>query len=232
MAKNNEHPRKNSREISRSVLERLARYHQIASRAGAEGQGALASAYLAEVLGVDDTLVRKDMAAANISGRPKIGYAIAEVLERLEDLLGLADRHEAILIGCGHLGGAIANYPGFSQYGLKITAVFDTDYQKVGQKVGYHLILPMEKCRSVIEIFRVKIAILAAPDSAAQELANWLVERGITAIWNFAPLELRVPPEVVVRNENLALGLAQLMHQVNQRKKKHEPDRHTAVSKS
>jgi len=196
----------------RPLLERLALYYQIATSEGEEGQDAISSAFLAELIGIDATLVRKDMAAAGITGRPKVGYAIAEVLARLDSVLGLTDRNDAILIGCGDLGSAIARYAGFGRYGLKIAAVFDVDPTKIGRSVGGHVVLPMEKCKSFIEIFRIQIAILAAPANGAQETADWLVRKGVKAIWNFAPVHLRVPDDVAVRNENLALGLAQLIH--------------------
>jgi redox-sensing transcriptional repressor len=80
----------------------------------------------------------------------------------------------------------------------------------------------MEKCKSFIEIFRIQIAIVTAPASVAQEIADWLVRKGVKAIWNFAPVHLRVPDEVAVRNENLALGLAQLIHMFKY-KRSHEP---------
>jgi len=198
--------------FSRPLLERLALYYQIATRAGEEGQDAISSAFLAQLIGIDATLVRKDMAAAGITGRPKVGYSIAEVIAHLDDVLGLTDRNDAILIGAGDLGSAIARYPGFSRYGLKIAAVFDIDTAKVGRSIGGHVVLPMEKCKSFIEIFRIQIAIVTAPASVAQEIADWLVRKGIKVIWNFAPVHLRVPEDVAVRNENLALGLAQLIH--------------------
>jgi redox-sensing transcriptional repressor len=208
--------------FSRPLLERLALYYQIATRAGEEGQDAISSAFLAQLIGIDATLVRKDMAAAGITGRPKVGYSIAEVIAHLDDVLGLTDRNDAILIGCGDLGSAIARYPGFGRYGLKIAACFDIDAGKVGRSIGGHVVLPMEKCKSFIEIFRIQIAIVTAPASVAQEIADWLVRKGIRAIWNFAPIHLRVPDDVAVRNENLALGLAQLIHTFKY-KRTHEP---------
>ena len=202
--------------LSRALLERLALYYQIATRLGEEGRETVSSANLANLLGVDPTLVRKDMAVVNITGRPKVGYSVANVVRQLDAVLGLSNRKDAILIGCGHLGSAIAAYPGFAQYGLKITAAFDIDHVKVGQSVGERLILPMEKCSSIIEIFRIEIAILTVPAGAAVEIANWLVKKGIRAIWNFSPVQLRVPNGVVVRNENLAQGLAQLIHRLKE----------------
>jgi redox-sensing transcriptional repressor len=204
--------RKGAQGFSAPMRKRLAMYHQIALRAAEAGQSQISSGPLAAMLHVDDSLVRKDMARAGIPGLQKVGYPLTEVLRRLEELLGLDERNDAILIGCGHLGAAILGYAGFSTYGLKITAAFDVDYAKVGQEIAGHRVLPMEKCRSILDIFRVRIAILTVPATAAQQLTDWLVGRGIRAIWNFAPVQLTVPPGVVVRHENLAVGLARLIH--------------------
>jgi redox-sensing transcriptional repressor len=211
--------------LSRALLERLALYYQIATRMGEAGRETISSAVLASPLSVDPTLVRKDMAQVSITGRPKVGYQIATVLKRLDEVLGLSSRKDAILIGCGHLGAAIVAYPGFAQYGLKISAVFDNDYKKVGQLVGGHVVLPMEKCKAIIENFRIEIAILTVPATVAQELATWLERRGIRAIWNFSPVQLQHDDRVVVRNENLAQGLAQLIHHFKQFKAHSEQDR-------
>lgn len=206
-------PRPTEEPLPRAVSQRLAHYHQITSRAGAAGQSHVSSAELAEMVGVDPTMVRKDMASAGIAGRPKVGYFIGDVITRLDEVLGLQQRKAAVLIGAGSLGSAIARYGGFLRFGLEICGVFDSDFARVGQNIGGHVVLPMEKCRSVLEIFGVQIAILTVPAAATQELVDWLVARGIRGIWNFAPVDVRAPAGVVVRNENLALGLAQFLHQ-------------------
>jgi redox-sensing transcriptional repressor len=211
------------RRYDRPVMRRLASYHQIAANSAEAGRTWVSSAHIAALIGTDDSLVRKDMATVGIAGRPKVGYDVGEVLARLDDLLGLTARNDAILIGCGHLGAAIMAYPGFASCGLKIAAVFDTDPNKTGMEINGHRVLPMEKCRSILEILRVRIAILTVPARAAQELTDWLVMRGIKAIWSFAPVLLRIPEGVVVRHENLALGLAQLIHSLKQEKGEYRP---------
>ncbi len=202
--------------IPKPSLERLAQCHQIALRAGEDGNENLSSVYLSEILGVDETLVRKDMASVGIVGKPRVGYSTGQIISTLESTLGLSQHTDAVLIGCGGIGSALLRYPGFRKYGLRIAAAFDADFAKVNQHVGDYVVLPMEKCRSVINTFRVKVAILAVPIDVAQETADWLVERGVKAIWNFAPIHLRVPAGIVVRNENLALGLAELIHSLRQ----------------
>jgi redox-sensing transcriptional repressor len=203
--------------IPRASLERLAQYHQIALRAGEDGNESLSSVYLSKILGVDETLVRKDMASVGIVGKPRVGYSTGQIIAKLEETLGLSQHTDAVLIGCGGIGSALLRYPGFRKYGLRISAAFDSDYSKVNQRIGDYVILPMEKCRSVINTFRVKVAILAVPADVARETADWLVRRGVRAIWNFAPIHLEVPADVAVRNENLALGLAELIHNLKRK---------------
>jgi redox-sensing transcriptional repressor len=209
--------------LSSPALSRLTICYQVALRAGEDGRENLPSAYLAALLHVDETLVRKDMAAVGIVGRPHVGFSTGEIIVRLQHILGLSQITDAILIGCGSLGTALLRYPGFAKYGLRITAAFDADHGKVGQTLGDYVVLPMEKCRSIIDTFRVKIAILAVPANAVQEMTDWLIARGITAIWNFAPVQLKVPAGIIARNENLAVGLAQLMHQVRHPRGPAEP---------
>jgi redox-sensing transcriptional repressor len=210
-------------QLSSPALARLTICYQVALRAGEDGRETLSSAYLAALLHVDETLVRKDMAAVGIVGRPHVGFSTGEIIVRLQHILGLSQITDAILIGCGFLGGALIRYPGFAKYGLRITAAFDSDHRKVGQTIGDYIVLPMEKCRSIIETFRVEVAILAVPANAVQEITDWLIARGINAIWNFAPVQLKVPAGVIARNENLAVGLAQLMHQVRRPRGPAEP---------
>jgi redox-sensing transcriptional repressor len=206
--------RKRISSLSPPALERLSICFQVALRAGEDGLENLSSSFLAGLLNVDETLVRKDMAAVGIVGRPHVGFPTGEILVRLKEILGLAQITDAILIGCGSLGSALLRYPGFTKYGLRIAAAFDSDHSIVGQHIGEYVVLPMEKCRSIVETFRIRVAILAVPANFAQEVTDWLVARGIIAIWNFAPVQLTVLQNVVVRNENLAVGLAQLIHQL------------------
>lgn len=200
--------------LSPPTLFRLTVCYQVAMRAGEDGLENLSSAYLADLLKADETLIRKDMSIVGIKGKPKVGYPTGKIISTLEDVIGISQYTDGILIGCGSLGSALLRYSGFAKYGLRIAAAFDIDNAKIGQRIGDYLVLPIEKCKSIIETFKVQVAILAVPAGVAQDLADWMVGRGIKAIWNFAPIQLKVPSDIIVRNENLAVGLAQLIHQV------------------
>jgi redox-sensing transcriptional repressor len=115
-----------------------------------------------------------------------------------------------VIIGAGNLGNALAAYSGFARYGLRVVAVFDTDPQKVGLEVAGVPVLPLKALESEVTRREVELAILCLPASAAQVVANRLVRAGVRAIWNFAPAYLQVPDEVIVRHEQLAIGLGVL----------------------
>ncbi len=161
---------------------------------------------------VDDTQVRKDVSIIGYRGKPKSGYSIEGLKKAIGDYLGINYQNTAILIGAGKLGSALAEYPGFEEYGLKLVAVFDNNPDRVGEIIGNSTILPMESLPEIIKSYETGIAILTVPKAVAQDVCNHVVELGIKAIWNFAPARIEVPKDVIVRNENLAVGVAMLSH--------------------
>jgi redox-sensing transcriptional repressor len=202
-------------EPSRLSLDRLAAYHEIAVRARLDGRRTVTSALLAREIGINGGLVRRDMASIGIPGRAHVGYSVDKVAARLDSLFGLGERGNAILVGCGALGSAIARSAqggAFERFGLRLVAVFDTSPEKIGRPLGGNAVRPMQDCKSVLQAIGVDIAILAVPSAVAQEIADWLVQQQIKAIWNFSPGHLRVPGDVAIRNEHLSTGLIQLLH--------------------
>ena len=161
---------------------------------------------------VDDTQVRKDVSIIGYRGKPKSGYSVVGLKKAVGEFLGINYQNTAILIGAGKLGSALTEYPGFEEYGLKLAAIFDSAPERVGQVIGDFTILSIESLPRVIRSFKIGIAILTVPKSAAQSVCNNVIELGIKAIWNFAPTSLEVPEDVIVRNENLAVGAALLSH--------------------
>ena len=161
---------------------------------------------------VDDTQVRKDVSVIGYRGKPKAGYSVTGLKQAIADFLGINYENTAILIGAGKLGSALVEYPGFSEYGMKIVAVFDGDPGRIGDEIGQFTIQSIESLPKVVNSYDIGIAILTVPKSAAQDVCDRVVELGIKAMWNFAPARLEVPEGVTVRNENLAVGIALLSH--------------------
>jgi redox-sensing transcriptional repressor len=201
-----------NREISNAAFRRLPHYHQILMAYEGLGRKYVSSKELSQILEINETLVRKDMADLRIRGRQNQGYEIATLRKSIEEFLGLQESTEALIIGAGHMGKALAQYPGFEPYGLKIIGLLDNDPNKIGAYVGPHEVASVFKLASMIERKKVKLVILTVPKSVAQEVTDIVVRAGVRAIWNFTPQELRVPDGVRVRNEQIIAGFMTLSY--------------------
>jgi redox-sensing transcriptional repressor len=199
--------------VDAATLKRLPQYHQILRQMAQRGRQYVSSDHLARLLKVDPSLVRKDLAGA-ATGVQKLGYHVPLTLEKIEDLLGMRNTKEAFLAGAGSLGRALMAYPGFAQYGLKITAAFDVDPAQVGEIVGGVQVLPVDRLEGLMRRMSIRIGIIAVPADAAQGVVDAMVRAGALAIWNFAPVTLQAPSNVIVRNENLAAGFALLSYEL------------------
>lgn len=196
--------------ISRAMLARLPFYYRTLAAHARAGNSRISSAQLAASLGMDSARVRRDLSSIGEFGRPGIGYDVPQLLAALEEMLGLRNRTEAVLVGVGRLGAALFGYPGFDAYGLRIVGLFDSDPEKIGMELHGALIRSVSEIPHVVRRLSIQMGIITTPPANAQEIADMLVEAGVVAIWNFAPVSLSVPPGVMVRDEDLAAGLSYL----------------------
>jgi redox-sensing transcriptional repressor len=204
--------------VPEHTLRRIPRYHQILIDLEGKGEIYVSSQFLSSFFNIDDTQVRKDLAIIGYHGKPKTGYSVNGLREAIGNFLGINYENKAVLIGAGKLGSALIEYPGFHDYGLKIVGIFDNDPGKIGTIIGDLSILAMESLPRVVRSYEIGIAIVTVPKQTAQQVVDNLVSLGIKGIWNFAPAQLQVPDDVVLRNENIAVGLAILSHYVNKQK--------------
>lgn len=204
--------------LRRSTLERLMQYYRfLAELAARRALPTVTSAQIAVALDVDPTQVRKDFAAIGLMGIGRVGYDVHEVCYTIRMVLGLDQKHEAVLIGTGHLGGALLAYSGFGRYGLHVTAAFDNDGDAVGGKIAGHVVQPMEAMRSFLRRQRIRLAILAPPTEASEGLVDRLVSAGVKAIWNFTPTQVVGAPGILVRNErHFSIGLSEIAYHLKQ----------------
>ncbi|MBQ3912090.1 MAG: redox-sensing transcriptional repressor Rex [Lachnospiraceae bacterium] len=193
--------------VARATLGRLPDYLQYVRSIETE---TISATRIANALGLGEVQVRKDLAAVCGSGRPKIGYETAALIKDLEDMLGVRTCTGAVIVGAGKLGLALLGYKGFKEYGIEIKAAFDKESAKCGAGPDGLNIYPLDKCESFCRENGIKLAILTVPAAAAQEICDLIVGAGIKGILNFAPCKLKVPEDVTVRQENLALSLAHL----------------------
>lgn len=171
-----------------------------------EGEERISASSIASALHLNDVQVRKDLAAVSSSGRPKVGYPVDALKNELENFLGYHNIDTAVIVGAGHLGRALLNYGGFSNYGLKILAAFDSNAELAGLENGR--VLPLSKFRDMCGRLHPSIGIIAVPAQAAQQVCDLMVECGIEAIWNFAPVHLYAGESILITNEDMAVHLA------------------------
>jgi redox-sensing transcriptional repressor len=197
--------------ISRKTLERLPVYHHYLDKKQQKEMEWISAPSIAMELQLNEVQVRKDLAmVTKTAGKPKAGYQINQLIEDIEEFLGYHNSNQAVLAGVGSLGKALLSYKGFEQYGVEIIMAFDSDGRKVNTKIGGKVVLPMEKMDNLCRRMNIHIGIITVPAENAQEVCNHLVESGVKAIWNFAPVHLSVPDHVLVQNENMAVSLAAL----------------------
>jgi redox-sensing transcriptional repressor len=204
------------RAVSEPTLKRLPLYHRFLKELLQHGQETVSCTDIGEELKLDPTQVRKDLEAADISGRPRIGYTTAAVVDGIERFLGWKKVSEAFLVGAGSMGSALLGYRKFEECGLKIVAAFDSDPDKVGRKIHGKHVLALAKLTDLAQRMHVLIGIITVPAEQAQAVAELLVAGGVRAIWNFAPLRLRVPEHIIVHNEDLYCSLASLSQKLAQ----------------
>ena len=204
------------RPVPEPTLKRLPLYHRFVKELLQREQVAVSCTDIGAELKLDPTQVRKDLEAAGIAGRPRIGYATAAVVDGIERFLGWQKVSEAFLVGAGSMGSALLGYRKFEECGLKIVAAFDSDAGKIGKKIHGKHVLALEKLTDLAQRMHVLIGIITVPAAEAQAVADLLVAGGVRAIWNFAPIRLRVPDPIILHNEDLYCSLASLSQKLAQ----------------
>ena len=198
-------------EIPRKAIYRLSVYLRCLQRLKANSIRTVSSEAMAKEAGVKSTQLRKYLTYFGKFGTRGLGYDVEQLSTMISDLLGTNSLQPVILVGVGNLGLALLSYRGFEQEGFEIVAAFDQDTSRRNKDVKQP-IYGMDKIPEVVRKHGVKMAILTVPVPAAQEVANIVVEAGITGIMNFAPIVLHVPEDVMVNNVNLAIELENLSY--------------------
>jgi redox-sensing transcriptional repressor len=210
--------------FSKNQLERYPIYLKYFKELEKNGIQEISSPKIADKLGYSQEQVRKDLQAiSGEPGKPKRCGSVEQLISDIETFLGYRDATTAVVIGTGHLGGALLNYPAFQGMGLEIVAGFDNDPEKVGTLMSGKMIFSSARLGDLLPRLNAHIAIICVPAHAAQGVVDEAVKFGAKGIWNFAPTHVTVPDGVVLENVNLASSLAVLSHHLSvelSRKKK------------
>ena len=199
-------------EIPDIVIGRLPLYLRALCFMMEQGKKITSSQELGRRLGISSAQIRKDLSHFGEFGKQGAGYNVGYLRKQLERILKVDREWEVALVGAGHLGRALVHYGGFEGKGFRIGLVFDNNPQKIGQRLGELEIQDSADMARIIRERGIKIAIIAVPASAAQEVADTLVAAGVKAILNYAPVTLTVPPGVKVQHIDPVIHLQRMTY--------------------
>jgi len=194
------------------VIGRLPIYLRSLRRMHQEGRQITSSQELGERLGISAAQIRKDLSQFGEFGKQGTGYNIEYLADQLESILKLDRVWEVAIVGAGNVGQALAKYDGFHHRGFKITMIFDNDPVKVGQRVGELVVEDVADMKQAIQAAGIKVAMLAVPAENAIDVTKQLMEAGVKAILNYAPVNLTVPMGIRVQHIDPAVHLQRMTY--------------------
>lgn len=200
------------RNISKSVVKRLPVYLRILDQLIQRKIDMVSSKELSNESGFTAEQIRKDLAYFGAFGTRGAGYNTVYLREKIIKIIGLDKRIKTVIIGAGNLGTALTRYNSSKNPYVDVVAVFDQDPRLIGKQIGEIEISALSELPAYIKSNIIKVAIIAVPAGAAQEVADMVVEAGVKAILNFAPVKLRVPDDVHVHNADLTIELQSLIY--------------------
>ena len=203
--------------VSEAVIRRLPGYYRHLRELEAEGVRQISSQGLGERMKLTASQIRQDINCFGGFGRQGYGYSVPELREHIGMILGIDRVHKMIILGAGNIGRAVALSDSFPANGFQTVAIFDSDLRKVGSTIGAIPVQNVEGLSEFLASHVVDIAVLAVPVEMAQRLTDTLQQNGVNAIWNFAPVDLKHPPQVTIVNVHLEEGLEILSFKMKQK---------------
>lgn len=201
--------------ISVAVIKRLPKYYRYLELIGDKGIIRVSSQELSKITGLTASQIRQDLNHFGAFGQQGYGYNVEELKIELEKIMGVDKPYNVVIIGFGNIGSALLNYSGFRKKGFKVVGIFDNSPDIVGSKQNEVVVKDISELEEVVTREKVDIAILAIPAIPAQEITDKLVACGIKGIWNFAPIDLKLPRSVVLENVHLDGSLLTLTYYMN-----------------
>ncbi|HCK65627.1 MAG TPA: redox-sensing transcriptional repressor Rex [Anaerolineae bacterium] len=202
----------NAKKIPDIIIGRLPVYLRALQRMADNGLKTTSSQELGEHVGISAAQIRKDISQFGEFGKQGTGYSIEFLIDKLREILKVDRIWDVVVVGAGDLGHALANYNGFQNRGFRVVAIFDNDKNKVGQKIGDFVVEDTATMNEKIKSLGVKIAMMTVPASAAQDVADKLVQAGIKSILNYAPVNVTVPNSVKVQYSDPATNLQRMTY--------------------
>jgi redox-sensing transcriptional repressor len=200
------------KKISESTIHRLSRYFRALEALEKKGDETVSSRDLARQEKLTPAQVRKDLSFFGSFGTRGLGYPVKELKVRIAHILGLDREWKVALIGVGNIGSALVSYKEFSRQGFKIIKLFDNDQRKIGSNHKGIVVSDIKNMAVELKQAGIEMVVLSVPGQDVQNLVDDVVKAGVRAILNFAPVNLKVPEGVFLRNENMSMELEYLSY--------------------
>ena len=205
--------------ISDSTIERLAKYYRTLENFIKHGTTSVSSDDLADQDIITSAQVRKDLSSFGTFGKRGIGYDTSDLFQQIQQIMGLDKKWNIAIVGAGNIGRALINFKEFKQRGFNIRGIFDSDPSIIGWDMNGLTVHNMDSFPQRTKHLNIHIGIIAVPSESAQSVADLMVAAGLKAILNFAPKNLRVPEDVLVRNANISINLEMISYHLTNYKK-------------
>lgn len=199
-----------------AVIKRLPVYQRYLHDLQQKGVSRISSRELAEKIGITASQLRQDLSWFGSFGQQGYGYRVNELLDEVERILGLHHNSAMVLAGAGHLGRAIVNYANFKRRGFQIEAIFDSNPEKIGTVIDEIEVSDISDLSSYLANHSIQIGVVTTPAGVAQEVVEVMVQGGVKGIWNFAPVSLKVPDDVIVEHVHIGESLMVLSLKMQQ----------------
>lgn len=203
--------------IPEGVIERLPVYLNVLIQLRQDGQSTVSSARMGEATSVNPAQIRRDLTHFGSFGRRGVGYDVVMLIDRIQRILGSDHTHRIVLVGAGNLGSAIAGYDGLRKHGFIVSAVFDSDPERIGTRMGDLIVRDVSELERVVSEQDIRIGVLAVPPEAAQTVTDRLAKAGIEVILNYTPTVVRVPAGVTLHNTDPVQELLHTLYYLSRR---------------
>ncbi|MGB2910131.1 MAG: redox-sensing transcriptional repressor Rex [Anaerolineales bacterium] len=200
------------KEIPNIIVGRLPLYLRSLQRMKKEDRQITSSQELGERIGISAAQIRKDLSQFGEFGKQGTGYNIDYLIKQIRRILHIDQEWDIAVIGAGGIGSAVARYKGFANRGFHVTVIFDGDPGKIGAQIGDFTVQDSAYMVDMIKKTGIRIAMIAVPAAKAQQVADQLVEAGIQAILNYAPINLNAPSNVRVQYIDPSIHLQRMTY--------------------
>ena len=205
------------KKVSMAVIKRLPRYYRYLFDLLSMDIARISSKELSVRMGITASQIRQDLNCFGGFGQQGYGYNVESLYNEIGNILGVNNKFNTVIIGAGNMGQALANYGNFEKRGFRITGIFDVNPKIIGKKIKTIEIMSFDSLEDFAKKNRVDIAMLTVPYEHAPEAADRIARLGIKGLWNFSPMDLKLPYDIVIENVHLSDSLMVLGYRMNEK---------------